>query len=217
MSPFPVPQWPRYRHASLMSSVLRRSTFILRSGAGMLSLRFRSLSITRKKLLLTLISMPHHVVNYCTTSSKVCIPSGVSAKIEMLSMQPIIFAFYYQARLRGPMSLLSVFNSVQVWQLQCTFLQKHFLIKFKSPKFFLMACIYFSFFACQLFLVFGYAGVGDSSFLMKGTFSFLTGQFWYSQSHMEWQFRVAKAQSSKLKAQSSKLRFCTGSPSECRT
>jgi len=150
--------------------------------------------------------MPHHVVNYCTTSSKVCIPSGVSAKIEMSSMQPIIFTFYYQSRLRGPMSLLSVFNSVQVWQLQCTFLQMHLLIKFKSSKFFFNAFIYFSFFACQLFLVFGYAGVGDSSFLMKGTFCFLTGQFWYSKSHLKWQFRVAKAQSSKLKVQSSNLK-----------
>ena len=38
-------------------------------------------------LLLTLISMPHHVVNSCTTSSKSCTPSGVSAKIEMSSIK----------------------------------------------------------------------------------------------------------------------------------
>jgi len=63
MSPFPVPQYPRYRHASLMSSVLRRSPFILKSGAGLLSLLFRSLSIMSKKVFFTLISMPHHVVN----------------------------------------------------------------------------------------------------------------------------------------------------------
>jgi len=33
--------------------------------------------------------MPHHVVNFCTTSSKVCLPSGVSANIEMSSMKPM--------------------------------------------------------------------------------------------------------------------------------
>ena len=79
MSPFPLPRLPRYRQASLISSILRRSTFILRSCAGMLSLRFWSLSITSQKVLLTLISVPHHVVNSCTTSSKVCIPSGVDS------------------------------------------------------------------------------------------------------------------------------------------
>jgi len=82
---FPCPSKlePGYRHVSLMSSILRRWTFILRSGASMLSLRFRSLSMTSKTVFfLTLISMPHHVVNSCTTSNKVCIPHGVSAKIE---------------------------------------------------------------------------------------------------------------------------------------
>jgi len=53
-----------------MSSVLRRSPFVLRSGAGMLSLHFRSLSITSEKVFFTLISMKHHVVNSCTTSRK---------------------------------------------------------------------------------------------------------------------------------------------------
>ena len=65
----------------------------LRSGAGMLSICFRSLSITSKQVFLTLISVLHHVVNSCTTSSKVCIPSGpsgFSAKIEMSSMKPML-------------------------------------------------------------------------------------------------------------------------------
>jgi len=39
-----------------------------------------------------LISMPHHVVNSCTTFSKVCIPSGVSAKIEMSSISEVKIA-----------------------------------------------------------------------------------------------------------------------------
>jgi len=38
----------------------------------------------------TLISMPHHAVKSCTESSKVCIPSGVSAKIKMSSMKPML-------------------------------------------------------------------------------------------------------------------------------
>jgi len=49
-----------------------------------LSLRFLSLSIASKNFW-TLISILQHVVNSCTTSSSVCIPSGVSAKIEMSS------------------------------------------------------------------------------------------------------------------------------------
>jgi len=84
---FPVPQLNRYRHALLMSGILRHLPFILRSGAGMLSLRFRSLWITSKFFVWTLISKPHHVVNSCTTTSKGCIPFGVSAKIEMSSMK----------------------------------------------------------------------------------------------------------------------------------
>jgi len=54
---------------------------------------FPSLSIVvnyEQEIFFTLISMPHHVVNSCTTSSKVCIPSGVSAKIEILSMNPML-------------------------------------------------------------------------------------------------------------------------------
>jgi len=50
-----------------------------------------------------------------------------------------------------------------------------FLIERNGPRFFFEVCIYFLFSACQLFLVSGYVGVEDSSFLMKGTFSFLTG------------------------------------------
>jgi len=46
----PVPNKPGYQHASLIFSVPRRSPFILRSGAGMLSLHFQSLSITSKKV-----------------------------------------------------------------------------------------------------------------------------------------------------------------------
>ena len=51
-----------------MSSVLRRSAFILRSGAGVLSPRFRSLSITSKKVFYVgLLATPccellHHVL-----------------------------------------------------------------------------------------------------------------------------------------------------------
>ena len=66
----------------------------------LLSLRFRSLSITSKifflpwspcytRLVNSTPSMLHHVIELRTTSSKVCIPSGVSANIEMLSMKPM--------------------------------------------------------------------------------------------------------------------------------
>jgi len=48
-------------------------------------------SITCKKVFfVTLISIPHHVVNSCTMSSKVCIPSGVSAKFQMSSIKPML-------------------------------------------------------------------------------------------------------------------------------
>jgi len=65
-----------YRHASLMSSVLRRWPFILRSGAGMLSLRFRSLSISSKKVFLDvdlhatpcLFVYPHFLCTSCVAS-----------------------------------------------------------------------------------------------------------------------------------------------------
>jgi len=49
-----------------------------------------------------------------------------------------------------------------------------FLIEPNGPRFFLRFA-FFLFFSCQLFLVSGYVGVEDSSFLMKGNFFFLTG------------------------------------------
>ena len=50
-----------------------------------------------------------------------------------------------------------------------------FLIDLNCSRFFLKICVYIWFFECQLFLVSGYVGVGNSSFLMKGIFYFLTG------------------------------------------
>ena len=58
-----------------------------------------------------------------------------------------------------------------------TFVLRHFLIKLNGPRFFFQVCIYLLFSAGQLFLVSGYVGFEDSSFLMKGTFFLLTGTF----------------------------------------
>jgi len=52
----------------------------------------------------------------------------------------------------------------------------NFLIKLNGSRFFFRFVFVFNFFECQLFLVFGYVGVDNSSFLMKGMlFYFLTG------------------------------------------
>ena len=74
-------------------AVLKRLLFILRSGAGMLPPVFRSLSII-KFFFSKLISMPHHTVNSCVTSSKVFIPSGSQqkSKCRQTMTEPLILA-----------------------------------------------------------------------------------------------------------------------------
>jgi len=89
ISPFPLPQYPRYLHASSRFIAWRLSQLIVNNGAGSCSLRFLSLSITNKYVFFTLICIPHKTVNSCKTFSSFCMPSGVSAKIEISSMNPM--------------------------------------------------------------------------------------------------------------------------------
>ena len=88
--PFPVPQYSRFLHAWLKFIAWRVSLLIANSVVGSCSLRFLSLSITKKYVYFTLIYIAHQAVNSCTMFSSFCMPSGVSAKIEILSMNPIL-------------------------------------------------------------------------------------------------------------------------------
>ena len=90
ISQFPVPQYPRCLHASLRFIACRVSLLIVNSGAGSCFLRFLSLSIVNKYIFFTLICIPHQAVNSCTTFSSFCMPSGVSAKIDISSMKPML-------------------------------------------------------------------------------------------------------------------------------
>jgi len=88
ISPFPVPQYHRYLHASSRFITSTVSSLIVNSCASSCSLHFLSLSITNKYVSFTLIRIPHQAVYSCTTFSSFCMPSGVSAKIEISSMNP---------------------------------------------------------------------------------------------------------------------------------
>jgi len=88
--PFHVPQYIRYLHTSSIFIVRRVSPSIVNNGAGSCSLRFSSLSITNKYVFFTLVCIPYQAVNSCTMFSSFCIPSGVSAKIEISSMNPML-------------------------------------------------------------------------------------------------------------------------------
>ena len=94
LSQFPVPQYTRYLHASSRFIAWKVATSIFNSGAGSCSQRFQSLSITNKYVFFTLICIPHQAINSCTTFSSFCIPSGVSAKIEISFINPILLSFY---------------------------------------------------------------------------------------------------------------------------
>jgi len=78
ISPFPVPQYPRYLHASSRFIAWRVSPLIVNSVAGSCSLRFLSLSITTKYVFFTLICIPHRAVNSWTTFSSFCMPLRVA-------------------------------------------------------------------------------------------------------------------------------------------
>ena len=87
ISSFPVLQHPTHLHASSRSIALKVSPLIVNSGAGSCSLHFLSLSITNKYVFFTLICIPHQAENSCTTFS---MPTGVSAKIEISSMDSML-------------------------------------------------------------------------------------------------------------------------------
>jgi len=70
------------------------SPVIVNSDAGSCSLRFLSTSITNIYVFFTLICIPHQAVNSCTTFSSFCMPSGVSAKIEISSMNPMLLNWW---------------------------------------------------------------------------------------------------------------------------
>ena len=94
ISPFPVPQYPRYLHASSRFMAWRVASLIVYSGAGSSSLRFLSFSITNKYIFFTLIYNSRQAVNPCTTFKSFCMPSGVSAKIEISSRNPTLLNWY---------------------------------------------------------------------------------------------------------------------------
>jgi len=52
----------------------------------------------------------------------------------------------------------------------CILVMEHFLIELNVSRFCILICNYIQFFEWQVFLVSGYVGVGNSSFLMKGIF-----------------------------------------------
>ena len=93
ISPFSVPQYPRYLHVSSRFIAWRVSPLIVNSGAGFCSLRFLSLSLNSKYVFFTLICIQHQAVNSCTKFSSFYMPSGVSAKIEISSMNPMLLTW----------------------------------------------------------------------------------------------------------------------------
>jgi len=95
ISPFPAPQYPRYLHASSRFVAGRVSPLIVNkalfnSGAGSCSLLFLSLSNTNKCVFFTSICIPHQAVHSCTKISCFCMPSSVSAKIQISAMNPML-------------------------------------------------------------------------------------------------------------------------------
>ena len=80
LSPFPVPQYPRYLHASSRFIAWRVSPLIVNSGAASCSLRFLSLSTTNKYVFFTLIWIPQ-----CDAACRTCLVwfSGCSMRKEI--------------------------------------------------------------------------------------------------------------------------------------
>ena len=107
----PFPHWPRYkyRHASLISSALRRSPFILRSGAGMLSFRFRSLSITSMKVFL----IDWYCFYYFVRNSLVALLAALYARILFLRFVIISFSFIFVPPFFSPLFFFPLFFCVQ--------------------------------------------------------------------------------------------------------